>query len=107
MEIVRNYVCSSEYKNCILVNKEWKVAFLQLNHVTELYYKLKKEDWFTEFTHNVIKDRSLTTLELLKCLIETLEGPKKFNRKKYKYKLYNNLMIKTNPRLKFINLDGM
>ena len=108
MEFAKNYISPNEYKNCILVNKEWKNNFVKLNHVIELHYKLNKEDWFTTFAHNLIKDRSLSTLELLKCFIDTLDLPKKPHHKsKYKYKLYNSLMINTNPRLKFINLDGM
>ena len=108
MESVKNYVCPYDYKNCILVNKEWNSVFMKLNHVTELLFLLKKEDWFTKFTYNVILDRSLSPLQLLKCIITTLEIQKKpYNKLKYKYKLFNNLMIKTNPRLNFINLDGM
>ena len=107
MDIVKKYVSPCDYKNCILVNKEWKSNFIMLNHLIQLHYKLKKEDWFTIFSHNIIKDHSLTSLEIIKCLIETFEEPKKFNKEKYKYKMFNYLMIKTNPRLKFINLDGM
>ena len=107
MEIAKKYISPLDYKNCILVNKEWNANFVSLNHIISLHYKLKKEDWFTEFTYNIIKDRSLTSLELVKCLIDTLEEPKKFNKKKHKYKMFNVLMIKTNPRLKFINFDGM
>ena len=107
MEFVKNYVCPFEYKNCILVNKEWNNNFVSLNHLIKLHYKLNNEEWFSPFTHHVIKDRSLSSLELIKCLIDTLDEPKKFNKQKYKYKMINVIMIKTNPRLKFINLDGM
>ena len=107
MEIAKNYISPLDYKNCILVNKQWSADFVTLNHITELHYKLKKEDWFTEFAHNLIKKRTLTTIKLLKCLIDTLEEPTKIPKKKYNYKLFNVLMIKTNPRLNFINLDGM
>ena len=107
MEIAKNYISPKYYKNCILVNKQWSTDFAKLNHVIELHYKLKKEDWFTEFTHNVIKDKSLSSLTLIKCLIDTLEEPRKIPKKKHNYKMFNVLMIKTNPRLKFINFDGM
>jgi len=108
MDFVKNYVDPFEYKNCILVNKEWNTIFKKVNHVTELYHKLNKEEWFSTFTHGLLKDHLLTTLELLKCFIDTLEIPKKpHNKLKYKYKLFHYFNIKSNPRLKFINLDGM
>ena len=107
MEFAKKYIHPLDYKNCVLVNKEWNNNFGSLNHVIELHHKFKKEEWFTEFTHNVIKDRSLTSLELIKCVIDTLEEPRKIPKKKHNYKMFNVLMIKTNPRLKFINFDGM
>ena len=107
MEIAKKYIHPLDYKNCVLVNKEWNNDFRSLNHVIELHHKLKKEDWFTEFAHNLIKDRSLTSLELIKCVIDTLEEHRKIPKKKHNYKMFNVLMIKTNPRLKFINFDGM
>jgi hypothetical protein len=107
MDFAKKYICPFDYKNCILVDKQWNADFISLNHIIKLHYKLNKEEWFTPFTHNLIKNRSLTNLELLKCLIDTLEEPRKIPKKMHNYKLFNVLMIKTNPRLKFINLDGM
>ena len=94
MEIAKYYISPEYYKNCILVNKEWNSEFVTLNHVIHLHHKLKKEGWFTEFTHNVIKEKSLSFLELIKCLIGTLEEPKKFPEKTHNYKRFNILMIK-------------
>ena len=108
MDIVKYYVSPYIYKNCICVNKEWKSIFLTMNHVSEFHCKLCKEGWFTPFTHNVVKERSLTTLELLKCLIETLEEPNKIRYYPFRpYKRITPILIKKNTRLNFINLDGM
>ena len=108
VDIVRNYIPPCEYKKCLFINKEWNTIFSVTKHLAQLEYKLRYGGWTTIFTKNFIENQEISTLELLKCLIETLETNKRtyhFTHTRYKMIIPNQ--IKRNPRLKFINLDGM
>ena len=108
MDIVKNYIPPCEYKNCLFINKEWNTIFSSTKHLAELDYKLRYGGWITTFTKNLIKNQELSTLQLLKCLIETLEGPERTYYYAHRpYKMITPVHIKRNPRLKFITLDGM
>ena len=111
MEIVKKYISPCDYKNCILVNKEWKSNFLEINHLIKLHYKLKNGSFFSKFTQDVIKKKQLSILEILKCLLEELsdEPKKNYEYRQLKFKPFNFitcLKIKKNPRLNYINLLG-
>ena len=104
MENVKRYTDPKDYRNLILVNKEFYGVFKTMEHVVKLNKLLFKGGWFSIYTHQVIPDMNF--LDTLDCLIYSLEKQSK------KYHLFHKVngiiasKIKRSPTLKGINLLG-
>jgi len=105
MDFVKRYCYSKDYRNLILVNKEFYSIFKSMEHVVKLNYLLYKGGWFSKYTHNII--HSIGFLLSIECLIDTLEN-KSFPKFYLLHKI-NSITrgrIKRNPNLNCINLLG-
>jgi hypothetical protein len=81
MEFVKRYIYPSDYRNLILVNKEFYSIFKYSSPYVQLNNLLYKGGWFSKYTHVVL--HQMNFLDTIKCLIDTLEYRSKVYPKHY------------------------
>jgi hypothetical protein len=107
MDCVKYYISLDEYKNLILVNKEYYQIFSNVKEPLMLSYILKKEGLFHRSAFDFIK-KKLNGFESIKLLIECLEVKTKFNEDRLIiYKPLNWCKcMQIKKRLNYLNLLG-
>jgi hypothetical protein len=103
MDFVKYYIFPSDYKNLILVNKEFYSIFKYTEPVALLHHLLWRDGWFSIYTHAVIP--TMNFKEVIECFIETLETAKR-PRWKLNYTIHRTTFnkIKRNKTLNPLNL---
>jgi hypothetical protein len=107
MDCVKRYISHSEYKNVLLVNKDWNSIFSDTG-AAQLVSCLRKGGWLD--TETVMYLRYINVFEALHILVESLEyGWYKRPLVMYRKPMtgITSFRIRKNHRLNFIDLMGV
>ena len=116
MEVLKYYIDTQSYHNVITVNKEWYALLKDMRGPIMFQSLMKRYGWIDYYHKHKPLIESLTTLEIIDCMLETIDDTKPYLFKKDAeyYRLRNNnirnftldiyMKIKMNPTLNGLNL---
>jgi len=116
MEVLKYYIDTHTYRNVITVNKEWYALLKDMRGPIMFQTLIKRYGWIDYYHKNKDLIDSLTPLEIIDCMLETIEDTKPylFTKDAEYYRLRNNDIcnftfdvyqkIKINTTLKGLNL---
>ena len=116
MEVLKYYIDTDTYSNVITVNKEWYALLHDMRGPIIFQTLMKRYGWIDYYHKHKPLIESLTPLEIIDCMLETIDDTKPYLFKKDAeyYRLRNNnirnftldiyIKIKINPTLNGLNL---
>jgi len=116
MEVLKYYIDIHTYRNVITVNKEWYAIVKDMSGPIMFQTLMKRYGWIDYYRKHKALIMSLTPLEIIDCMLETIDDTKPYLFKKDAeyYRLRNNnirnftldiyIKIKISPTLNGLNL---
>jgi len=112
MEVLRYYIHYKDYKNAILVSKNWRDYLIDCKGAMMFARIMSKHGYIMCYKKDIDILKELKGLEMLKCIIESLEYTRKRDfdlfLKKYTYPVtyFMSFKLKNRPNLRHIDLMG-